>query len=495
MNDSMNDSLLAGTSERLGSSTRQELNGWIYAQISGSPADRGFQHGYWLAKELREALRCIRYLIFQDTGMHFDWFAANAQAMFEGMLRSNFGNALTDGSGTEIVQEMEGIVEGANARRGPDDPVISLTDIIGWNAYPEMICQWWPAVMSQQLKPSVPMDGKDANRAALLSAPKATTRSVHHFSHSCSSFIAVGNQTADGGIVAAQTTWQRFANGDAYNIMLDIQPDRGQRLLMQSVPGYVYSSTDFWVTGAGMIIAETSLNTSGFNPAQLPEFFRARRAGQYADSIDSWCDLFKFGNNGGYVNTWLLGDTRRNQIAAYELTLTHDILQPTLSNGYYASCNIPLSVEVRNLDQSGPSGYDNILASGGRRVRFDQLMLEHKGKIDAELAEMILADHHDLYLKKNEPSGRTICGHFDLDSASFSGGHTPYYPWGSLDGKVSTSRLAQNMQLLGRWGRACGTPLVVEDFYASNPQYEWLRGYMRNRPQQPWTLFPPQALS
>ncbi len=491
----MAESLSPDVQTRLGNSTRGDVHGWVYARIEGSPANRGFQHGYWLANELREALRCIRYLIFQDTGMTFDWFAANAQALFETMLRSNFGGKLTDGSGSDVIQEIEGIVAGANAHRGPNDAEITLADVIGWNAYPEMICQWWPAVSSGHLKPLVPMDASDAKRSAQLTAPKPVTKPAHHFSHCCSSFMAVGDHTSDGGIVAAQTTWQRFANGDAYNIVLDIQPDRGQRLLMQSVPGYIYSSTDFWVTGAGLIVAETSLNTAGFQPDQLPEFFRARRAGQYADSITSWCDLFKFGNNGGYVNTWLLGDTHRNEIAAYELTLSHDILQPVLKSGCYASCNIPLSVEVRNLDQSGPSGFDNVLVSAGRRVRFDQLMAEHKGKIDADLAQHILADHHDLYLRKDTPSGRTICGHFDTDDGRFPGGQSPHYPWGSLDGKVSTTKLAAEMKLLARWGRACGTPLNVEAFYAHNPQYEWLRGYMRDRPTQPWTLFPQQVES
>ncbi len=476
---------------RLGASSRSEVNGWVYARIVGPPGDRGFQHGYWLADELREALRCIRYLIFQDTGMKFDWFAANAQALFESPLRSNFNGGLTDGSGAEILQEMEGIVEGANSRRGRGDPKITLADVIGWNAYPEMICQWWPQVSSGHLKPPVPMDASDAGRAARLTASKPVTARAHHFSHSCSSFMAVGDYTAGGGIVAAQTTWQRFANGDAYNVILDIQPARGHRLLMQSVPGYVYSSTDFWVTGAGLIVAETSLNTAGFDPTKLPEFFRARRAGQYADSISSWCDLFRFGNNGGYVNTWLLGDTHRNEIAAYELTLNHDVLQPVKRSGYYASCNIPLSVEVRNLDQAGPSGYDNVLVSAGRRVRFDQLLEQQKGKIDDELAQRILADHHDLYLNSDGPSGRTICGHFDNDDGRFPGGQAPNYPWGSLDGKVSTTKLASEMQLWGRWGRACGTPLDVRTFLAQHPQYEWLRGYMRDRPTQPWTKFPP----
>ncbi len=471
--------------------SRTDINGWIYVRISSdSPYHRGIQHGSMLAAELRAALKSIDYLIFQGTGMHFDWFAANALAMYQPMLQSNFNNQLTDGSGLEVLQEMQGIVDGANSNNPHNEPSVTLADVIGWNAYPEMICQWWPAVSSGQLIPAVPMDSSDAKRSDQLSAPKPHVNRAHHFAHSCSAFMATGEYTSDGKIVAAQTTWQNFANGDAYNIILDLQPTQGSRMVMQSVPGYVYSSTDFWVTGAGLLIAETSLNTAGFKPDQLPEFFRARRAGQYATSIQSWCDLFKFGNNGGYVNTWLLGDTNTNEIAAYELTLNHDILQPAKTSGYYASCNIPQAVEVRTLDQVGPSGYDNILASGGRRVRFDQLMAKHQGKINATVAQTILSDHHDLYTKENCPSGRTICGHFDNDNGQYPSSNSPFYPWGSLDGKVSTSDLATQMQLIARWGRACGTPLDVNNYLTANPQYLWLQGYMKDRPTQPWTTFP-----
>jgi hypothetical protein len=441
---------------------------------------------------LREALRGIRYLIHQDTGVEFDWFAQNAQAMYEGMLRGNYGGKLGDGSGAEIIEEMEGIVAGANANRRGTEPEVTLADLLGWNAYPEMICQWWPAVLAGQIKPPVPLP----TAAPQPAGPPAAVppRRWHHFAHSCSAFVATGEWTADGGVVAAHTTWQRFANGDAYNIILHLQPHTGQKLLMQSVPGYVYSSTDFLVTAAGLVVTETSLNVNGFDPAGLPQFLRSRRAGQHADSIQSWRQLFRFGNNGGYVNTWLLADANRGEVAAYELTLAHDELQPVMKSGYYASCNIPISLAVRNLDGTGPSGYDDILQSGSRRVRFEQLLEQHRGKIDAELAKAIIADHQDVYLNAEFPCGRTICGHFDNDDQRYAGGgQGPYYPWGSLDGKVTTAKLARDLSVQARWGRACGAPLDVKRFLGDHPQYRWLQGYMRDRPTRPWRTFNPES--
>jgi hypothetical protein len=467
---------------RLKNASREDINGWIHVRIAGTPRERGFQHGFLLAPEIRDALRSIEYLVRMDTGIEFTWFCRNAQAIFEKTLASNFGGQLADGSGVEVLEEIEGIVEGANANRGPRERKLTLAEMLGWNGYPELICQWFPAVMSGQIQPAVP----------LPKAPPAGLHAVHHrwhhFGHHCSAFVAAGKLTKDGEVVIAQTTWQRFANGDAYNVILDIAPRRGARLLMQSVPGYVASSTDFWVTDAGLAVAETSINGSGFDPAGLPEFFRARRAAQYAETIDEWIALFRCGNNGGYTNTWFLGDVNRRRIAAYELTLHYEAMQPQLRSGFYAGYNIPLDLQVRNLGCAGPSGFDNVLQSGARRVRWEQLRDQHAGMIDASVATRMLADHRDVYLDADCPSPRTICGHTDNDGSGL-GGNEPWYPWGSLDGKVTSGQLARDMKLIARWGRACGTPFEIDPFLARHPQYAWLRGHMKDRPTQPWTKF------
>jgi hypothetical protein len=464
---------------------RIDREGWIYLGTSGNAHARGFQHGYLLASEIRDVLEHIRYLILRDSGLPFAWFAKNAQALFDEPLRSNFGGTLGDDSGARIIAELEGIVEGANRNRTSREEALTLADLLAWNGYPELICQWFPAVLQGAVKPAFPIPS-----AAAPAVPDPKTHPYHHFHHSCSGFVATGKWTADGGIVAAQTTWQRFANGDAYNVIADINPEAGSRMVMQSVPGYVNSSTDFCVTGAGLVVAETSINGLGFSPAGLPEFFRSRRACQYATDIRTWRDLFRTGNNGGYTNSWLLADANSGDIACYELTLKHDVLHPVLRSGYYTGYNIPLDVRVRNLDCPLPSGYDDVRTSGARRVRFDMLMAQHRGAITAQIAQDILADHHDMYYGTQRSSSRTICGHFDNDDGLVGGLPGAHYPWGSLDGKVTTAALARETKMMARWGRACGTPLLVDEFLRLHPEYEWLRGHMKDRPTRSWIEFP-----
>ena len=65
--------------------------------------------------------------------------------------------------------------------------------------------------------------------------------------------------------------------GQRWNVILDIVPASGERLLMQTAPGFIHSGTDFDVNGAGIVISETTIgNFAGFDVDGLPEFMRAR---------------------------------------------------------------------------------------------------------------------------------------------------------------------------------------------------------------------------
>jgi hypothetical protein len=468
-------------------SIREEREGWIFVHVEGKPYARGWQHGRHLAKEIRAAISSIDELLWMDTATRFDWWAANARSMWHDTLATDNGGRLKDKSGSRLLDELRGIADGANTDRKESERWISVDDLLGWNGYPEMICQWFPAVQSG-LKPAVSLPAEFSPGGL---APRATRLPLFHpFHHHCSAFVATGDWTADGGVVAAHTTWQRFANGDSYNVVLSLKPprDEGYPILMQTAPGYIASSMDFGQNAAGVVAVSTSINGNGFKPDGLPYFMRARRAGQRATTIDEWVELFREGNNGGYANSWLLAETKNNLISAYELTLHHEERQRATSSGTFFGCNIPISTVIR-VQETGSSGYDDIRSNGARRVSFLRLLAEHKGRIDSKKAKKIISDHNDPYTKTKTPSGRTICGHIDNDDGSVGGGHGPYYPWGSLDGKVTTATLLKRNAFEARWGRACGTPFDVNPFFESNPQYEWMRRFTHDRPTRNWTEF------
>ena len=111
----------------------------------------------------------------------------------------------------------------------------------------------------------------------------------------------------------------------------------------------------------------------------------------------------------------------------------------------------------------------------------------------------MLADTFDVYLMRINPSSRTISSHYDVDPQPYVSDpnavwNIPYYPSGSVDGKVTTSALAQKMGLWGRFGRADGAPFNAEEFLKIHPQWNWQQGYLKSRPHQPWVLFNSEAI-
>ena len=137
------------------------------------------------------------------------------------------------------------------------------------------------------------------------------------------------------------------------------------------------------------------------------------------------------------------------------------------------------------------TGFDDIRRhQGARRVRLADLMELHKGKINIDVAKLIIADHFDVYLKKENPCSRTVCSHYDLDAREFmsqADRPKPFQPRGAINGKVCDSTMAKNMSFMGRYGNSCGTPFDKEIFCNEHREWGYLKQYLHDRPTEPWT--------
>ncbi len=426
---------------------RHERNGWIYLHLEGAPEERGFQYGYLLAGEIKEAIRVLSVQWQYKSAMEWKWLVTKA------------GEILTPKVDSENLAEIDGMAEGMKS----GGVETSRDELVALNGYMELMWYWWPAI-KDSLKDNSPAQRKQ----------------------SCSSFIATGSMTSDGGIVLGHNSMVGYED-PLCNIVLDILPDKGHRILMQAFTGFIHSGTDFFVTDAGLVGSETTIG--GFYPFDkngVPEFARMRHATQYASSIDEWCEIMKRDNNGGYANAWLLGDINTNEIARLELGLKYAGYEKK-KDGFFIGSNVPEDVKILRFETKLDE--QNIKHSSiARRVRWKQLMKQYAGKIDINLAETFEADHYDAYLKKDAPSGRTLCGHYELDAMS-EGLDTPYEPGGTLDGKVIDSKMAKQMSFVARWGAACGMPFVAQTFLDEHPQFDWMTGLLKDRPTEPWTEF------
>jgi Phospholipase B len=431
----------------LSKANRHEKNGWIYLHIEGTPEERGFQHGYLLSKEIKEALHDMSEVWHYQTAMDWEWLVRKSAAMF---------NPQVD---AENMAEMQGIVEGMKAA----GEISSLDEIVAYNASTDFMGYWWPTV-KDTISPNSPNPKKE----------------------SCSSFIATGSMTADGGIVLGHNTMSSFYY-PICNIILDILPDKGYRILMQTVAGLIHSETDFFVTSAGLTGSETTIGGFfPFNEKGIPEFARMRHATQYASTIDEWCEIMKKGNNGGYANAWLIGDINTNEIARLELGLKY-VGYEKKKDGYFIGSNVAEDLKILRFETK--ESETNIkYSSVARRVRWKQLMKENAGKINIEMAKGFEADHYDTYLNSNTPDMRTLCAHCDLDSDVY-GADIPFSPWGTVDGKVIDSKMAKQMSFVARWGSACGIPFDAKAYIEKHQQFDWMNGLIKDRPSQPWTLF------
>jgi len=433
---------------RLATAWRYEKNGWIHLRIEGPARQLGFQHGFLLAREIAESLSDSRATWAYETGTEWPWLVSRV---------ATFMTPKVDG---ESLAELDGLVEGLAAA----GVKTSRDEMVAYNALIELSEYWWPLEKKKLGGPPV--------------RPKK---------QSCSAFIATGRMTVDGGIVLGHNTMFSYAQATA-RVVLDIAPAKGHRILMQAEPGWIHSGTDFFLTDAGLVGAETTIGDfDGFDESGIPEFVRMRRATQAADSIDEWVAVMKAGNNGGYANAWLVGDVKTNEIARLELGLKVIALERT-RDGAYTGSNVAEDLKLLRFETTRKET-DIRLSSVARRVRWRQLMAENAGAIDLERAKAFEGDHWDAYLGRVNPSGRSLCGHFELDPQSFGGPDDPFSPEGTFDAKVVDSAMAKRMSFAGKWGSGCDIPFDVERFLAEHPQFAHLKGRLKSRPARPWTTF------
>jgi hypothetical protein len=140
-------------------------------------------------------------------------------------------------------------------------------------------------------------------------------------------------------IVIAHNNWSSYAEGERWTVVFDIVPASGQHFIMDGLPGVITSQDDFGVNASGLMITETTLPMiKGFDVNGIPEFDRSRKAMQYATSIDEYAAIMRKGNNGGYANSWLIGDRKTGEIGYLELGLRHTPLTKK-KDGYFVSSN------------------------------------------------------------------------------------------------------------------------------------------------------------
>ncbi len=358
-----------------GPAYRYPTGGWIYLHIEGQPYERGYQHGHLMAKELVQYLeRCAAELDSKGKQQSWNLARTTANALF---LR---------GFDQEILEEMKGIAEGAaDAGAKWDGRRIDLIDIVVANIVVEL----------GELSGALPVTPTGLEGLHLESPVYFDRKRDVSIVERCSAFAATGKATRDGRMVIGHITMWPLTLAEQTNVMLDIKPASGHRLMMQSYPGGIESGTDWYQNDAGVVLTETTIRQSPFNIDGTPVAYRARKAIQYGDNIDKVVEHLSTKNNGLYTNEWLIGDAKNNEIAMFELGTYKTRLYRSTKNdwfggteGFYWGDNNTKDLAVRLEYQPDPKGEPVHVpyVPASRDLKWQELYREYSGKIDEQFA-------------------------------------------------------------------------------------------------------------
>ncbi|HTU20231.1 MAG TPA: C45 family autoproteolytic acyltransferase/hydrolase [Gemmataceae bacterium] len=424
--------------QRYGPAYRYPQAGWIVLHIEGEPYQRGLQHGRLMAEEIAAHVRCCA-AVHSSKAPADGWKAA--RTLVNALFLRRYDK--------EYLEEMKGIADGANAAGARfHGRHLDLLDIVALNAWSEV------ETLDSALEATANgLESKHFRQETPEAKP--APKPMH-----CSAFAANGKATRDGKIVLGHITMTALYPANFYNVWLDVKPARGHRVLMQSYPGGIQSGLDYYFNDAGLIVCETTLAQTRFDGMGLALASRIRRALQYADSIDKAVEILKEGNNGLYTNEWLLGDTKTNEIAMFELGTHKSKLYRSSKNewyggteGFYWGCNNTKDLDVRLETVSSVEGRPAaaVFRPSKRDKKWLELYDRYKGQIDAEFGKL-----------------------------AFTTPPLAAYP--SLDAKFTTSDMAGELKTWALFGPPLGR--TWKPTFHEREQFPEVRPLVSN----PWTI-------
>ena len=174
-----------------------DLNGFKFISIKGSPRERGQAFGFFSAKDFKKVQEVMKFVCLESTGQTWEYFIEATKTNLEDKIKKEF---------PEFHEEMEGIAEGIN-----ESGITKTTydEISTWNNSFTIIDSWYGTQGGSGGKEG----GGQPDR--------------------CSAFIACGDYTTDGKIVCAHNSFTNFIEGQFMNYVIDIQPEKGNRILLE----------------------------------------------------------------------------------------------------------------------------------------------------------------------------------------------------------------------------------------------------------------------
>lgn len=398
-----------------GKGFRYEMGGWTFLHIEGAPYARGRQHGELMADEI------VRYMtklgVLKNAADPVRGWADQRQTADALFFRKY---------DVEFLEEMKGIADGAvkaGAKfKGRD---IDLLDIVTLNSAVDM-----SSLQGGLTHASHPLSGRT------FMTGDGETEQGGKGDH-CSSFVATKGATKSGRFLFTQMFMWNGYTGTEWNVMLDVVPEKGHRLVMQTFAGGIHSGTDWYLNASGLVMGETTVGQTPFNPDGTPQSNRIRKAAQYASSIDEAAAILFKQNNGLYTNDWTMADTKTDEGACFLLGTEKTKMWRTGTKGQPADT---------------PGGHKDFIWANNNNRDLD-VRGEYGANPDNAPADLAFNTwNRDIAFQDVfKTYGRAG---FDIDSATRVLASSPINRPHACDAKLTTSEMAEKLVFIAHQGKA-----------------------------------------
>ena len=353
-----------------GKGFRYNDRGWIVVHIEGEPYERGHQYGSLVAEEIVSYIGKLG-LLANEAEPEAGWRR----------LRFECDTLFLRTYDEEYLREMKGIADGAAAAGAEAwGRSLDLVDIVTINSVVDL----------GQLEDAIEVTPNALTGEAFVAPDEEI--GIAPEKHSCSAFAATGPATTTGDIVFGQIFMWGGYTGVHWNVIADVIPAEGHRLVYHTFPGGIHSGADFYLNSAGIIIGETTVSQTPWEPDSTPQSNRIRKAAQYASSIDDVERILWDGNNGMYTNDWPIADIKTGEVAilllgthSKKLWRTGEDMAPFGTPGFLWANNNNRDPEVRKeyLAQPHDRPFDLMYSPWNRDIAFNEFYKKNAGAIDA----------------------------------------------------------------------------------------------------------------
>jgi len=470
-----------------GNGYKYNIQGWIYLYIEGEPYDRGVQHGYLLSEEIVDLINRWSNMIHLHPTIirlnkivseeKYDKIAERWWSFCTKYSYKFYKDKYEDYP--EYKNEIQGIADGVNLKGSKIfGREVTYKDILTCNEMYEFLSKITQEKFRRGIHPLLTFFKNLLEVEPSLSEMNAADFVSDFYypsgNHKCNGFTATGNATTEGRLVFTNSMWssdQAFMWWWSYyitfrwNIILDINPSQGNRVIMASAPSYIWSDHDYYQNDAGIVLLETTCQQGLWDYRGLPLAIRARTAIQYGNSIEDVMKILKYRNDGCMNAVWLIGDAKTGEIARFELGYRNSWFNKT-SNGFHWSANNPFNLRVR-LEKFHFQEY--------LKQMFSKIFLKSKNYMYFTLRYIPAA--RDI---KYEELGNKYYGNIDIDVVKEIMSVKPIVAW-SPDCKMTDSHLLENNGLWVFIGNPAGSLRNIHDVSNKNvkiievPPAGWVR--------------------